>query len=158
MNQFEENLAKGKIYEQKVKSFLIKSGYSVEEYICYDESGNECPQWYVYIDGSEENPHPDFTVTINNNFIYIEVKSFTSFYYCNGSHLFIRKRAFDSYLKLSRWKNIPGKIVFIIHKEDRNFEEWYIQDFEILDSAKMNNNYDKESYFWNVKSLKLLKR
>ncbi len=167
---FQSKLSFGKLWEDNVKEWLESKGYSVERHTNYDEKGKEIRQFYIFID-KESYPHPDFTVTKNNDKNYVEVKAYSRAYNNlfgkvsinilnpNEDYLSIHKYHFDSYLQLARWKEIDTKIIFI----DVGSDNWYSQNVEKLYKTKIevSNAYAPDEfgdyYFWKINNLKRIR-
>ena len=171
MSRYSENLKQGKSWEIEVSEWLQSKGMDVELHVSYDATGKESCQLYVFTDGNQY-PHPDMTVSRKNSSIiltyYIEVKSYNSFYKNifkkvpttllneEDEYLSIHKYQFDSYLQLSRWKEMECEIFFCV-EESRT---WYYQNIEILNKNLImvdNAYYPHETgtyYFFNKSILK----
>jgi len=159
-----KDLLTGKSWEAKLKKFLERLGYFVEEYVCYDTHGNETYQLYTYMDNKSYS-HPDFIVTIKNKVLYIEAKYFGRFYRGkeskgfphNGNFLSVDVDDFHSYLQLSEWKNRNCYIVFMVKNN------WYRAEVKKLNKTKIfiKNAYApkeyKNYYFWDIENLDILK-
>ena len=162
--KYASDLSFGKTWEKLAKQWLVSLGYSVDEYVCYDDNGIETYQMYVYLDGKKYN-HPDLIVTKKDNLMYIEVKSFGR-YYKNSNHPFsmgsrylsLKKFDFESYLQLSLWKESPTHVIFIVYVNGT--QDWYSMDIFDMDKTKIyfEDAYTpKESgeyYFWDVSNMK----
>lgn len=168
-----DNFDKGKYWEQEVALWLESKGYNVELYRSYDACGKEIAQIYLYLDGSS-NCHPDMIVnkkSSKNGNSYIEVK-FISYFYKNSfgktsynllkrdrEYVSIHSYQFESYLQLSRWKEMDCYIVFCMGED----KAWYTENIEKLNSIKIKvtNAYTPreygEYYFFDKTSLKILR-
>jgi hypothetical protein len=170
---YSEKLKTGKYWENVAKEWLESKGYSVEIHTTYDDDGNEIFQLYAFVDGNNY-PHPDFVVSKSNDEKYIEIKFYSNFYENtrgkvseeilnpNKRYLSIHTYQFDSYLQLSRWKEMETHVFFLV--ESPFGSNWYFQDVEILDKTKIeveNAFFPKEEglyYFWSIGDLKKIKR
>jgi len=89
----------------------------------------------VYCDGSENNPHPDFIVTqkVSRNKFYIEVKSLAKLFAKGGKeYLTVPVYQFDSYLRLSRWKSVDVRIIFVVNDTGK----WYSANVETINRTR----------------------
>ena len=153
---FLQRLSSGSQWEDKVKEYFELRGYTVEKYECLEMDGeSSSPQYYVYIDGSTNNPHPDLILSMDSNKRYVEVKSFSDYHHFEGKNfLYVNIFNFESYLKLSKWKSISCHIVFIVQTRDNR---WYMNSIDYLNDKKIEFPFKPDKYFWNIKDLKRIK-
>ena len=155
MTLFRNRLDTGSFWEDEVRKYLEGLGYTVRKYECFDGYYNELPQHYVYIDGSTNNPHPDFILSLDENRKYVEVKSRAE-YFENSGYKFLGFESFhfESYLKLSLWKKLRCDVIFTVHTADN---AWYEDNVENMNKTKKKFSFVPNRYFWNIKDLKRIK-
>ena len=155
-----DKLKLGKHNEDRVEIFLKNKGWNVKRNTFYDNSGNEVSQFIVI--NNYPKSYPDFTVEKYKDFINIkylvEVKSMRR-YFVNGSPaVTIPCYQFLSYKDIQDSEEIPVHIVFILHEDAFDKEEWYTETLNKLNKSKtyIENAYkDEDKHFvWKLINLK----